>query len=79
MYDDYYEPPDSPMDESVTLRCPNPECWMYFDPEGPEIGETWHPTTFSEYQGAPPHGGMVSFYDEDSWLCEECVTEGVEL
>jgi hypothetical protein len=75
-----YEDPDPPVDEGTTLRCPNPECDLYYDPEdeGPR-GETWHPEIFFEYQGVVPHGGIVSFHEDDAFDCDECGTEGVEV
>lgn len=66
VYDDYYEPPDPPVDESVKLRCAG-------------CGEEWHPEVEWEYQGEVPHGGMVSFYTDDAFDCPSCGEEGEEI
>ena len=83
MYDDYYEPPDPLVDEHTQLRCINPKCFMFEEFEDPESracgGGTWHPEIEYEYQGEIPHGGMVSFYVEDSHDCPECGQPGEEV
>lgn len=75
-----WEPSDPQVDEAVQVRCVNPECWMYYDPEKENCpGETWHPRTFSEYQGVPPHGGIVEFHEDEAFDCAECGHEGEEI
>lgn len=79
-YDEnYYDDYDPPTDECTTLRCPNPECEFYYDPEGPKRGWTWHPRTFSEWQGTREQGGPVNFYEDNDLYCEICNTEAEEL
>ncbi len=63
---------DPQVDESVTLVCPNSECPVH------KAGETWHPRTFTEYQGEYPMGGLVDFYSDDAFECE-CGSEGEEV
>lgn len=65
----YHEDFDPPTDESTRLVCPNPDC---------DNGEVWSPRTFSEYQGEVPHGGMVTYHDEDDLYCEFCGAEAVD-
>jgi hypothetical protein len=78
-----WEPPDPPVDEAVTVRCTNPECFMFEEyedePSREVFGGQWHPTTESEYQGVSPHGGMVDFYTDDAFTCPECGEEGEEV
>jgi hypothetical protein len=80
---DFWEPPDPPEDTSTTIRCTNQNCFMYFDPEEAtrhtRHGATWHPTTFTEYQGVEPHGGPVQFHEDDAFNCPACGEEGREL
>lgn len=73
VYDFDYDYPDPPVDTSTNIRCVNPRCWMFID------GETWHPTTFKEYQGDYPHGGYVDHYTDDSDDCPECSQPGEEI
>lgn len=80
VYDDLtYD--DEQADESVTLRCVNPKCRMYWHERdvATPVGETWHPRTFTEYQGVEPHGGYVDFYEDDAFDCPECGQEGEEV
>lgn len=80
-FDMYYS--DPPVDESVTLRCVNPECWMYEEyeeqPHRWANDGTWHPETFKEYQGEHPHGGYVDHYTLDAHDCPECGHDGEEV
>jgi hypothetical protein len=78
-YPEHYEwePPDPPVDDSVQLRCVNPECEMYS--EHVLWAEKWHPETYFEYQGEYPHGGVVWVYTDDSHDCPECHTPGEEV
>jgi hypothetical protein len=59
------------VDESVTLVCENPECFIE--------GEPYHPVVFSEFCGEPGHGGMVDHYTLDAFDCPECGLEGEEV
>lgn len=76
-----WEPPDADVDRGVKVRCTNAACTAGTKSaaDALESGLWWHPTTFSEYQGEVPHGGIVHFHEDDAFDCETCGQEGEEF
>jgi hypothetical protein len=71
MFSDYLEPPERPVDKSVTLVCDTEGCTEY--------GEEWHPEVYSEWQGTREAGGPVDHYALDAFDCAECGLPGKEV
>lgn len=61
-----WEPPDVPVDASVTYRCD-------------DCDEEWHPELTGEWQGTAEMGAEVWFYEEWADECPQCEKPGREI